>query len=497
MQNYSFNSVKESLLKLISFEWIEPYYRVLFFSFITFVIYLKSDYLDIPIYWDETIYFIPSLFHKGFSVFAPENYFSYEWHGHPPLFQIQHYFISLFHSDLIFTAHLTALINFIFFLASFFYILNKNFGWRVAFFTPLIFTMYPHVIAQASMFHPNFLMIACGILSVQYYLDKKWYLYVITATASILTRESAIAFSFVIIIHSIYQFKRYNFKRSNFTFLLIPVIVLMIFFTYNKYIDGHIFTHPYFKTRTEQGFSFFNFLDHDYYSVWESLKDATWSTWGYISIVLTTASLFLSIYRKNINLKKFDFIFIISSLCFLAFYTLYADTIVRDYLFFTVVFVTYNIYFFDKIFNKTIYTILFSASILHSSMAYHHGVIGVDTSLRENRLKPLLLKEISTFIDQRYTDKTKVGTGWPLYNLLRDPLYGHSTKSYQTSFDKEKQDILVNTILNGGFDRDYRPSAKDWKRVYFKNITFPEVPYYNIKMEIYERINLSKDLINE
>ena len=499
MQKISTNKLRENTINFLSFEWLAKYHLHLFSIIIISIITLKLDYLNIPLYWDETIYFVPALFHKGLEVFKPSNYLLYEWHGHPPLFQLEHYFISNFFRNLTFSGHLTALINFIFFLSSFYYVLLKNFSWKVAIFTVLSFIMYPHVIAQSTMFHPNFLMIGAGLLSIQYYLDKKWGLYVLMTLICVLTRESAVAFSFVIFLHSVYQYKRYNFKFKDFKYICVPVTALFLFLAYNKYVDGHLFAHPYFKNRVKDGFSFLNFLNHNYNTVWEALKNATWSTWSYPSIILIIISFLFFIKKKteSVSLSDFDIIFISTSLCFLAFYTLYADTIVRDFLFISVVFVTYNIYFFNTLFKRTIWVVFFTFFLFITSTSYHHGVIGVDTSLRENRLKPKLLKEVGQFISKRYSSKVTIGTGWPLYNLLRDPLYGYSNKKFETSFDRENQQVLVNTNLNAGFNKDYQVDSKIWKKVYSKKVKFHEVLYYIITIEVFEKRTLQKGLIND
>jgi hypothetical protein len=459
-----------------------------------FVIF-KLDSIATPLYWDESIYLVPEMFDFGFSAFLPSNYQPKDWHGHPPLFQILHYLLSFIFTTKTIAGHILGLSSFIFFLCSLFYIFKRNYNNTIALFSTLTLVTFPFVNAFSTLLHPNFLMLALGFLSVQFYLDKKWNLFLMTSVSAVMIRESAIAF-FVIIFLNEFVINRK--VKSNYKTVLItitPISILLLFFIYNYAMKELVFNHPYFQLRLDNGFNFFQINLDAFYNIIDRINDSFFFLMNSLLLLtLSIAILIRSVISKNrFMLNKFEKLFVPIVFLFLLFFTFYNDTIVRDLLIFTILGTLALYRGLDYISPNKGVSVFLSIAILVIiiNRDYENKYVYNDMNVETINQKTSLLKNSLKKLDRINKEDVRVHTAWPLSLLLDSPHYEYTEKSYKIVNKIKKSNVFINTSANSLFYKDINKTLnlEEWKLFYKNTVNINDKLDKLPIFEIYTRVD--------
>lgn len=442
--------------------------------FALFIFCVKVPLLNIPVYWDESIYFVPELFEKGLMVFRPGDYDPFSFHGHPPLFQIQIYLISLIYPDPIIASHLAAVLNSMALILVGYALVKKHAGREAALLTLLFYFYYPNVFAFASQIHPNTLMIVFALLAFDAHTRKLYGRYALWTTLAVMTRESALAFCLLPLALSSWKLLEGKINRRSCQELLASssaFIAFAIFTLYNKFVSGSFVNHPYFLHRVDTGEvgleRFFRFLPY-------TLNALKMSTIEIVPVwMLPICAMIIVFYfmdSKFKQLPKHALIighFAVSSLVFLLFFFAYADTIVRDFAFVTFALCAFFAVAITGVVKAIHWRFLFVFLMLAGTIKLHFLPHGPDMPIHSYIDNTAHLKEVADKISQDFPDAQTIKVTWPGLMLFRSPLYGYLPRPYETTREQyqDAQVLLVSGALSP-WPVDNLPDSSIWKVKY-------------------------------
>ena len=455
------------LLKLGQKDW-----PILLFAL--FIFCVKVPLLNIPIYWDESIYFVPEFFEKGLMVFRPGDYDPFSFHGHPPLFQIQIYLFSLLYPDPIIASHLAAVLNSVALILVGYGVIRKHAGREAALLTLLFYFYYPHIFAFASQVHPNTLMIVFALLAFDAHTQKHYSRYALWTTLAVMTRESALAFCLLPLALSSWKIMKGNKMWASWRELLAgsaAFIAFALFTLYNKFVSGSFVNHPYFLHRVDTGeVGIERFLRFFPYTL-DALKMST------IEIVpiwmLPICAMILIFYFMDSKFKQLPKHalmvghFAASSLVFLLFFFAYADTIVRDFAFVTFALCAFFAVAMARVLKAPHWRFLFVALIVAGSIKLHFLPNGPDTPIHSYIDNTAHLKQVADKIGEDFPDAQRIKVTWPGLMLFRSPLYGYLPRPYETTREKfEEAQVLLTSGVLSPWPVDNLPDPSIWKVKY-------------------------------
>lgn len=164
---------------------------------ILFVAAVKIPHLGLPYSWDEAWSYIPAIQQMADQgpTLLPSKTDIYLTKGHPLLF----YFlisgwISLF-SETILVVRILPFFLSLLLLISVHYLFRKNISLPVANTAVLLTVVQSLFLAQASLVLPEILLTLLLILSLHFFLQKKWVMYAIMASLMALTKETGLVFA--------------------------------------------------------------------------------------------------------------------------------------------------------------------------------------------------------------------------------------------------------------------------------------------------------------
>ncbi len=477
-------------------------FGLLFFSiFSLFVVLTKIKALSIPFYWDETIYFIRFFYENGFSSLLPGNYIPSHWHGHPPLFQFLHLFIHFFFDNIEVSGHIAALISFLFFLFAVFRSALKSGSFLFS--ATLIITLYniPHFFSYSTQLFPNFLMLGAGILAILFYTEDRKLSLGLCLTLCVLTRESGIAFTIPLFLHALF-IKKWSLRSL--LYIIIPTLLLILFLGYNTYINNSFVSHPYVSSRIENGFELLSTFDKSFESVVSALGHATLTFWRSTFLcslpILIIGLLYKRQFSKLLKLSHLEIIFTFVCLEFLIFFTLYDDTIPRDFLIITIFFIGAYLKAIDLIAKdpkfKFFAFFIFFIFFFKASRWYHYNYFANDLTQHAYEARAKELRELIRKISNDYCIKTnfKYFAPWPFAESMK--IYDTISEDISLSCkeDIHNYDLIINSNLLSSY------GEKLFKKHNFRNDRWAQAyshkTSFNGSEMIYTEVYIRKGMVN-
>lgn len=487
------------LLKRYKFEFVLLTLLILF-------IFAKAKTLGLHLFWDETLYLVPRFLRNGFSELLPGNYHPHPWFGHPPLFQVLHYLVNAFTETIRYSAHLTALLSYLFFSISIYIYLSKMIGKLEAISTLVFLTMIPPYFAQTTMFLPNFLAIGLGLLSHYFFIQRKIFLYILFVSLAFLTRESTLAFMVGASLIGIFWVKEKKISLKEWGLSLGPYILPILYFALIKSKTGSLVGHPYFSFEPEKEATVFSLLKNKAMFI-DAIKISTFLYWhGILLIALACLFIFklwkvktklLLQIKQQITSDYFTLLSVTAGF-YLAFFALYVHTIPRDIILVSLLFqlgiviLISHSFFINHKFKKAplIVLVFFQVFYLYP---YQKMDLGRDQSERSQEINIKTMKEITLFLESTYNDKTKVFAHWPGGELLRNPEFEYTQNLFNASDQNlDEAEVFIKAKIFSKYlenlNNEYQDG--DWKLIKsFKDEHrgVHKSPQGKMSFQIYER----------
>ncbi|MBN1158509.1 MAG: glycosyltransferase family 39 protein [Bacteroidales bacterium] len=227
-----------------------------------FVLY-KTGYLSLPFYWDEAWSYATAVFdmHENGATILQGNANTELTRGHPLFF----YFISALWAGIFGTSttavHLLPLIISCFLLIVLYYFCRESFGQGTAVIALSFFSVQPVFLAQSTLLLPEVLLALLALSSFWGYFKKRWWLYVLSGSLLVMTKESGIIFVATVILDRLLVSRsvRVNEKILSkqylweFAVILVPAGVFAANLMYQKIRFGWWFYPEHIDMITFQG----------------------------------------------------------------------------------------------------------------------------------------------------------------------------------------------------------------------------------------------------
>ncbi len=195
------------------------------------VFLLNFNNLDLPYYWDDFNYVIPSIDHVYKN--APTIFLWEYGLGHPPFFFNLVGVIFKLSGDVLIVSHSIILI-FSFLAVLFTYSLGKElFSRKVGIIASLLLIFTPIFVSYSSLFYLEMPLAALIIISVYFAVKNKPYLSVLFGSLAVLTKETAIVAVFGILLAKLIK------KERKSLVYITPIIVFLLLIILNKMHYDH------------------------------------------------------------------------------------------------------------------------------------------------------------------------------------------------------------------------------------------------------------------
>lgn len=203
----------------------------------------KSSELSLPYFWDELgVYARAALYLSDHgpgllpAALPPELS-----RGHPLLFSFIYGSAYRLFGDGILTGHILSLSFSILLLVCVFVFVKKYSDANAAIFAVLLISVQPVFYAQSVLVLPEVMLALFILLSIFYWLEKKYFLFVLCTSAAILTKETAIILPLVLMLGNLLNaiIAKQKIKVKPFHFLLFaPWLVFGLFLFIQKQQNG-------------------------------------------------------------------------------------------------------------------------------------------------------------------------------------------------------------------------------------------------------------------
>jgi hypothetical protein len=453
---------------------------------VLFIVCIRLDTLNLPIYWDESIYYTPDIFKHGLSTFLPDYYNPKNFHGHPVLFQILLYFSSCLFGPTPLAAHILSLIIFIGFIFASYNFIQIHFGKTVSIFTLYFFISIPFVFIQGAMFVPNYLMIGLALTAFHYYLKDDLNKYMIFAFLAVMTRESALAFFF---LPGLITLTKVIKKQLPFKYLFhvsFPLIALIGFLKYNSYISGNLVNHPYVRMRMDRNEILIDKLIRTFGESLHVLADSTIKLLpSIIGIIIVLLFTYKIIKNRHLIFNKPFVLLLSSAILFSLFFLFYGDTIVRDFTFVTYLFSFIVIFTVHQYFKREALLALFCLIFLCYQLPFHFNKYTQDQSWNSFIYRVKSYKAIAQLIMDKYPDARWVKCAWPCLNLFERREFGYIDYDMRTTIYDWEADIMLISKMNTSLDYA-KTDYSIWEKQYFykKNDNIAQAIFYKKIKEV-------------
>ena len=216
----------------------------------------KIPHLDLPYFWDASWVYAPAIFEmvEQHPSLIPNTITTDLTRGHPLFF---HFSTSIWAK--IFGITPTSLHSFMLILSLgilFLVFIISRFYWNSAtgFLALSILISQEIFLVQSSLLLPEVLLTLTILLSLWFYSKRQWYLFSLSATLCLLTKESGVVFiGTLFFYHQIFQLSIADRRKRmiDSLYFLIPFVILSVHFIWLKLTEGWFF-YPlhlsYFKT---------------------------------------------------------------------------------------------------------------------------------------------------------------------------------------------------------------------------------------------------------
>jgi len=417
---------------------------------IIFIICMRLDTLSLPIFWDEAIYFTPPVFEHGWFSFGLEHYNPKDYHGHPVLFQILLYIFSIFFGASPLSAHLLSLCALVYFIFTTFEFLKMTYNSDVALYTLLLFISIPFVFIQSAMFVPNYLMIAFAIKALHHFTNKNYKRYALFAFLSVMTRESALAFFFIPGLYILIDIIKRKEPIKIIIYAITPLVSLIAFFSYNKYITGNLVNHPYVRSRMERNQILLDKLLNSFSSSLRVLEDSTAKNFPNIIGIILMLILIGAIFKyRNEFFKRTSIILAGAGFFFCIFFLFYGDSIVRDFTFVTLIYCLSIILSLHVFFKRNSIKFIFLSLFVVYQIPTHFNKYTIDQTWNSFIYRVRTYKEIADKINTHYPNVQSIKCSWPCLDLYKKKVFGYLNKdTFTTIYDWEGEILVISKLNN-------------------------------------------------
>ncbi|MFB0564111.1 MAG: glycosyltransferase family 39 protein [Candidatus Aminicenantaceae bacterium] len=408
-------------------------FYLIFIVIFTLLIVIKLNTLTAPFHWDVMGYAVPTteaVYHNGVLIdkSSPIN--------HPPLFFIVHALIWKIFGKSLLVSHLFNIVlgslglTFLFFLA------KELYGSRVAVTATLLLTFNQIFFSQVGQVYLSIALMSTAILSVYFYLKKKYVLYIISASLMLLVKETSvvvliaiIAFDFLI---NLFKKERIGKVIKRLALAAIPGISLLTWLFSHYLVTGWVYkTEDVFLNEGNYiSLLFKNFIKHLIYD--SSLENVNRVNWIIFLLVIVSTVIFI---RKKSY--KYEILFLLIIVGNVAFFSLTED-LPRYFLiifpFYLLMGARALVMLANSFKYKNIILIAVIISITVLSVMNYHGTRNTDGWRLESNMEYLdmvrLHKTVGKFIEAKYPH-CKVATTFPLIIAFTEPWYGYVKKPIQ------------------------------------------------------------------
>lgn len=212
-----------------------------------FVVIVKVPHLSIPYFWDEAWSYFPAVFkmYETGPGMLPGALSLWDAKGHPLFF----FFLSSSWMRLVgtsvFWVHVLPLLISLGTLVASYVLVKKHVNKWAANIVVSLLSVQSLFLAQATMLLPEMLITLFLVLSIDFYLRKNYWAFILVATLMVLTKETSIIFVGGFLLFHLFTYLRPGKESRNYIIqsfmLLIPILFYGLFLVLHKIEFGSFF----------------------------------------------------------------------------------------------------------------------------------------------------------------------------------------------------------------------------------------------------------------
>lgn len=222
-------------------------FPIALFLLLLCIVLIKIPHLSLPYFWDEAWSYGPAvnyMYKHGLSLLPGSLPMEFS-RGHPLLF----YFLSalamkIFGAGFI-ASHIFPLLISLTVIVILYCFVKLFFNEEVAFYSCLLLSCQALFLAQANFILPDMFLVLCTLIAFWGYLKSNKIVYLIGATAFLLTKETGLILILFLILWEIFLFLNRKLKWSqlisHIILLSLPLLPVMLFFLIQKHRIGWYF----------------------------------------------------------------------------------------------------------------------------------------------------------------------------------------------------------------------------------------------------------------
>lgn len=212
-------------------QWLKKWYHeLILILMIVVLIIVKYPHLSLPYYSDEGFAFGPAvhlMYQTGPGILPSSLEPDYSY-GHPLLF---HFLVASWmqiFGESIFVAKSFALIVSILLLITIYLTGKALFSKDAGLLAALLLFFQPVFLAQSSFVLLEVFLSLLGLLTVYFFYKKSWLLYILSASALVMTKESGLFLIFALCIWQLFGFAFIKEEKTTFPRLIMSYLIILI-----------------------------------------------------------------------------------------------------------------------------------------------------------------------------------------------------------------------------------------------------------------------------
>lgn len=219
----------------------------LFIIPLLFVVIVKLPHLAVPYFWDEAWSYFPAVFkmYETGPGLLPGALPLWDAKGHPLFFFFLTSSWMRFVGTSVFWVHVLPLLISLGTLVTTYFLVKKHTNKRAANIAVLILSVQSLFLAQATMLLPEMLIVLLLLLSIDFYLRKKYWLFILFASLMVMTKETSIVFIGGFLMYHLFVYLRPGKESKKYIteslLLMIPILVYALFLFLHKKEFGTFF----------------------------------------------------------------------------------------------------------------------------------------------------------------------------------------------------------------------------------------------------------------
>jgi 4-amino-4-deoxy-L-arabinose transferase-like glycosyltransferase len=298
-------------------------YGVALIFLVAIFILIKIPYLSLPYYWDEAWVYGPAvrIMEAGKLSLLPNALPVDYSRGHPLLFHfLCAIWLRIFGTSLL-SSHIFALFISVCLILSIYIFCSKLISKQAGIMAATVLVLQPIFLAQSVLVLPEVMLSLFSLLSIYFFIKKKWLWYIVFTTFALYTKETGIvvvATACLWFLIDMFLLRWKEFKINEFLlqslYLFIPVLFISVFFILQKNENGWYFFPEHINRIKNDSRTFSD--------KFESYSAYLFIYWGRnfitaVTIISLTLYFYLGKFRKN-KLNKPLLILAIFTILYLA-----------------------------------------------------------------------------------------------------------------------------------------------------------------------------------